>query len=95
MFSSAGEKIAQFTVATPGCIVYTDIVRRSICLHNYDVLDDFAFISAVSFKLIKKKLVLLYLSAVVVKDDSHTPLVAMPSRPPQPDLYSKFIKMYT
>ena len=29
------------------------IVGRSICLHNYDVLDDFAFIYAVSFKLIK------------------------------------------
>lgn len=51
-YSSADEKIAQFT-ATPGCNVYTDIVRRSICLHNYDVLDDFTFISAVSFKLIK------------------------------------------
>ena len=39
-YSSAGEKIAQFT-ATPGSNVY--IVCRSICLHNYDVLDDFAF----------------------------------------------------
>ena len=27
------------------------------------------------------------------KHHSHTPLVAMPSQPPQPDLYSNFIKM--
>lgn len=50
-YSSAGEKIAQFT-ATPGNIVHY-IVGRSICLHNYDVLQDFAFIYAVSFKLIE------------------------------------------